>query len=85
MKRLPLGTQSWLDGYWQKKPFLLRNALPQLASIADLACLIDLACRSDVDSRLVMGRGKAWRVEHGPFRRRDFTRLPPTRPWVVKP
>ena len=44
--------------------------------------MIELACRDDVESRLVIGARKSWRVEHGPFRRRDFTRLPP-RNWTL--
>ena len=82
MKRLPFGTQHWLHEFWQKKPFLLRNALPQLAALADLERLAGLACRSDVESRLVFGAGKTWRVEHGPFRRRDFAQLP-SRDWTL--
>ncbi len=44
--------------------------------------MIELACRDDVESRLVIGTRSTWRVEHGPFRRRDFARLPP-RNWTL--
>ncbi len=82
MRRLPLGARRFLREFWQRKPLLLRNALPQLAALADRASLIKLACRDDVESRLVFGAGKSWRVEHGPFRRSDFARLP-ARNWTL--
>lgn len=80
-----LGARSihrFLAEYWQQKPLLARNILPQLSGLADRTSLIELACRDDVESRLVFGAGKSWRVKHGPFRRRDFARLP-SRNWTL--
>jgi 50S ribosomal protein L16 3-hydroxylase len=82
MKHPQLGAQRFLDEFWQKKPLLLRGALPQVANLVDRAGLAELACRDDVESRLVFGAGKTWRVEHGPFRRRDLSRLP-ARNWTL--
>ena len=76
-----LDARRFLAGFWQKKPLLARAVLPPDAAI-DRARLVELACRDDVESRLVIGAGKTWRVEHGPFRRRDFARLPP-RNWTL--
>lgn len=76
------GARRFLKEFWQKKPLLARGALPRLAAALDRARLIELACRDDVESRLVMGGRTTWRVEHGPFRRRDFTHLPP-RNWTL--
>ena len=77
-----LGTRRFLNQFWQKKPMFARGALPGLAGAIDRACLIDLACRDDVESRLIIGARKTWRLQHGPFRRRDFARLPP-RNWTL--
>ena len=74
--------KKFLAQYWQKKPLYARGAMKSLASDLDRARMIELACRDDVESRLVMGARTAWRVEHGPFRRRDFARLPP-RGWTL--
>lgn len=82
MRHLPLEARRFLGEFWQKKPLLLRHALPQLAALADRARLIEFACRDDVESRLVFGTRRTWRIEHGPFRRRDFARLPP-RNWTL--
>ena len=85
MQQFPLdarGARRFLTDYWQKKFWLARDVLPQISTAVDRARLIALACRDDVESRLVTGAGKNWRVEHGPFRRRDFLRLPP-RNWTL--
>ncbi len=82
MKGLPFDAPRFLGEFWQRKPLLQRNALPQLAALADREHLTELACRSDVESRLIFGARKSWRIEHGPFRRRDFSRLPP-RNWTL--
>src|SRR5476651_1036115 len=72
----------FLADFWQKKPLLARGALGQFADVLDRARMIELACRDDVESRLVIGARKTWRVERGPFRKRDFARLPP-RDWTL--
>jgi 50S ribosomal protein L16 3-hydroxylase len=81
MNNLP-DTRKFLAQFWQKKPLLTRGALPQFATELDRARMIELACRDDVESRLVIGARKNWRAERGPFRKRDFARLPP-RDWTL--
>src|SRR5471030_3013063 len=85
MKRNPLDARDarrFLREFWQKKPLFARAVLPQPDATIDRAGLIELACRDDVESRLVIGAGKTWRVEHGPFRPREFARLP-RRNWTL--
>jgi len=64
--------------YWQKKPLLIRGAIPGFGPILERADLLDLAAQDEVESRLVAqtdARGnKAWRFKHGPFTRKM---LPP--------
>ena len=76
------GARRFLAEFWQKKPLLARGALAQFGGALDRARMIGLACRDDVESRLVIGSRKNWRVEHGPFRKRDFAQLPP-RDWTL--
>ena len=71
---LPAG--EFLRRYWQKTPLLARRALPEYAHIAQRETLIELAARDDLESRIVLRSGRAWRVRHGPFPRREFSRLP---------
>ena len=85
MKKNPLsafGIARFLHDFWQKKPLVLRGIAPALATALGRDDLIDLACREDAESRLVIGSGRRWQVRHGPFRRRDFAQLPPTR-WTL--
>lgn len=66
----------FLRRHWQKTPLLARRALPEYANIAQRETLIELAARDDLESRIVLRSGRAWRVRHGPFSRREFSRLP---------
>jgi len=64
----------FMSDYWQNKPLLLRNLLPDLAGIVSHQDLFRLAQSDEAESRLVIRRGRQWHVEHGPFRQRDFRR-----------
>lgn len=68
----------FLRDYWQKRPLLIRDALPGFAGLLDFADMQMLASRDDVESRLIRGRGRTWQLDHGPFRKADFKRLPKT-------
>jgi 50S ribosomal protein L16 3-hydroxylase len=59
--------RTFLARYWQKKPLFARGALPRFANVLTRAQIFELACRDDVESRLVTGARKSWRVEQGPF------------------
>lgn len=72
----------FLDEYWRKKPKLARNQVSGLDASIDRKTLIELACCDDVESRLVIGARRDWSLQHGPFRKRDFTRLP-SRNWTL--
>lgn len=65
--------------HWQKKPLLVRQALPGIEPPLARAALFALAAGDAVESRLVVrhGRGaRAWTLRHGPLPRRA---LPPLR------
>jgi 50S ribosomal protein L16 3-hydroxylase len=73
-----LSPARFLRDYWHKRPLLVRAALPGFSGLLSPAALRGLACREDVESRLIQGRDTDWQLDHGPFRKRDFSRLPPT-------
>ncbi len=52
---------------WQRRPRLIRNALPALAAPVTRDALFALARRDDVESRLVTCFGGRWSLGHGPF------------------
>ncbi|HKJ96105.1 MAG TPA: cupin domain-containing protein, partial [Gammaproteobacteria bacterium] len=74
----------FLQRYWQKRPLVVRGALPQLAGIIDPEELAGLACEPDVASRIVRGDGEhePFTLEHGPFSEQQFRALP-ERDWTV--
>jgi 50S ribosomal protein L16 3-hydroxylase len=56
--------------HWQKKPLLIRAAIAHIRPLLSRARLFALAARKDVESRLIVRKGRAkWIVEHGPFKR----------------
>lgn len=64
-----LSPQVFLRRHWQKRPLLVRQALPGFRGAIGKATLFSLAARDEVESRLVERRGKNWRVTHGPLAR----------------
>ena len=76
------GIQDFLRDYWQKKPILLRQALPGFVDPLSPEQLAGLACEPEVESRLVFTRRKTWDMKSGPFRTKDFTTLP-ARNWTL--
>lgn len=75
-----LSPQQFLSEYWQKKPLLIANALPEFESPIDPDELAGLACEDEVESRIILERDglHPWELRHGPFSEEDFTELPET-------
>ena len=70
----------FLANYWQKKPLLLRQALPGFTTVLSPEELAGLACEAGVHSRLVIEKDgdEPWQLRYGPFEEKDFTSLPET-------
>ena len=71
-----LSPERFLAEYWQKKPLLVRQALPGFGGWLDRAGLSRLACRDDAESRLVQFQRKQCLLDHGPFEEADLDVLP---------
>ena len=73
-----LSPKTFMQRHWQKKPLVIRQAIPGFAPLLDRAELLDLAAQEEVESRLVVqasAKGASdWRFKHGPFARKA---LPP--------
>ncbi|WP_447968694.1 JmjC domain-containing protein [Nitrospira sp. M1] len=87
MKSIPLGDlplEQFLEEYWQKKPLLVRRALPDIKPPIAADELAGLACEEAVESRLVIqdGVSNRWDLTHGPFTEDTFTSLPDTH-WTL--
>jgi 50S ribosomal protein L16 3-hydroxylase len=74
----------FLDAYWQKKPLVIRGALPGFTSPIAPEELAGLACEEGVTSRLILEQGGEypWQLKEGPFDEEDFLSLPETH-WTV--
>lgn len=77
----PLGELTpteFLQTYWQKKPVLIRQAVPGFVSPLSADELAGLACEDGVESRLILEKDgpEPWTVEHGPFAESRFASLP---------
>jgi 50S ribosomal protein L16 3-hydroxylase len=73
-----LTPKTFMQRHWQKKPLVIRQAIPGFQPPLDRADLVDLAAQEEVQSRLVIQANpdakQDWRFRHGPFTRRA---LPP--------
>ncbi len=67
-----IGRQRFLREYWQRKPLLIRGALPGMQPLLSRRDLFDLALRDDVEARVVQREGRQWDVRHAPLARRDL-------------
>jgi 50S ribosomal protein L16 3-hydroxylase len=57
----------FLHDYWQKKPLLVRQAIPGFQPLLSSDALFALAAREDVEARLISRSRNRWDMQHGPF------------------
>ena len=77
-----LKPSEFLRDYWQKKPLLIRGAMPNFIGLLTPNELAGLACEDDVQARIIQHKNKKWGVKNGPFDDADFTKLP-ERDWTL--
>ncbi|RYY79475.1 MAG: cupin domain-containing protein [Moraxellaceae bacterium] len=66
--------------YWQKKPLLVKNAMPQVKGLLVPDEIVELAQEEGVTARLLTQQGaqnEQWRVKNSPLTGKDFKKLPP--------
>jgi 50S ribosomal protein L16 3-hydroxylase len=70
-KKLPLlggiSPAQFMQEYWQKKPLLIRAAIPGFTPLLTHEELHALAADDALESRLVQQDGANWQFSHGPF------------------
>lgn len=75
----------FMNTYWQRKPLLVRQAIPEFTALLSRPELFDLAGQPEVESRLVVGDNdgqRAWDMQRGPFKRRAIPKLT-DRDWTL--
>ncbi|MGR0304270.1 JmjC domain-containing protein [Acinetobacter beijerinckii] len=71
--------EEFLNEYWQKKPLLVRNALPEIIGLLEPEDVQELALEEDVTARLIRQKNKnpnEWHVKSSPLTKGDFQKLP---------
>jgi 50S ribosomal protein L16 3-hydroxylase len=80
-----ISLKTFLSEYWQKKPLIIRNALPEFMNPLSPDELAGLALEDDVESRMVRetpNEKPYWHLKRGPFSESDFNTLPQTH-WTL--
>ena len=77
--------KTFLSEYWQKKPLVIRQALPDFINPLSPDELAGLSLEEDIESRIVIETPKSksqWHLKRGPFLDSDFSTLPETH-WTL--
>lgn len=71
--------EQFLAEYWQKKPLLVRNAMPEIASLLEPKDVMELALDENVTARLIKQKDRdpnQWSVKSSPLLKADFQKMP---------
>ncbi|MEK9711073.1 MAG: cupin domain-containing protein [Thalassolituus sp.] len=73
-----LSIEEFLRDYWQKKPVLIRQAVPGFEALLAADELAGMSLEDEIESRLIIEEGKSgpWEVRKGPFSEKDYRALP---------
>jgi 50S ribosomal protein L16 3-hydroxylase len=64
-----LSPQNFMRRHWQKKPLLVRQAIPGGVALLNRAQMFNLATFDEVESRLVIRHAEHWILRQGPLKR----------------
>jgi 50S ribosomal protein L16 3-hydroxylase len=70
-----LTADAFMRRHWQRKPLLIRQAIPGFVAPLAPEALVALAQQDEVESRLVRHSRGRWTLEHGPFDDDDLPAL----------
>ncbi len=79
--------EQFLKEYWQKKPLLIKQGLPQLIEMFEPDDILELALEEDAAARLLtqaptkQASKPQWQIKKSPFTEADFENLPAQ--WTV--
>lgn len=77
---LKLDKEAFLAQHWQRKPLLIRHAIPSFRTPLGADELAGLAMEDGVESRIIEHRDGGWWLQHGPFNEADYRR---DTPWTL--
>jgi len=70
-----LSPAEFMKRHWQKKPLLIRQAIPNMRPLIDRAALLDMVESEEVESRLIVRKGEKWTLKKGPLKRKGLPSL----------
>lgn len=80
-----ISCDAFLQDYWQKKPALLKQVIPNGVNPLSPEELAGLSLATEVESRIVLehpNQTPSWQLRHGPFSDDDYKKLPKTH-WTL--
>ena len=70
-----LSPAQFMRRHWQKKPLLVRQAIPGFQPFLSRMALFKLAAGEDVESRLIVKEEKGWSMKNGPLMPKNLPAL----------
>ena len=67
-----LSPAQFMRRHWQKKPLLVRQAIPDFIPLLSRSALFALAANAQVESRLIVQDGASWSMKSGPIAARSM-------------
>ncbi len=77
-----LSPEQFMKRHWQKKPLLIRQAVPGMQPLIPRAELLDMVEHEEVESRQIVRKGAHWTLKKGPMARKSLPSLK-TPDWTV--
>ena len=77
-----LTPEQFMKRHWQKKPLLIRQALPNMTPLIERAKLLEMVESEEVESRLIVRKGAYWTLKKGPMGRKSLPSFK-TPDWTV--
>ena len=85
-KALPLlgglSPEQFMKRHWQKKPLLIRQAVPNMKPLIERAELLSMLENEEVESRHIVRKGAKWTLKKGPMARKSLPSFK-TPDWTV--
>jgi 50S ribosomal protein L16 3-hydroxylase len=62
-----LTPEQFMKRHWQKKPLLIRQAVPDMKPLIERAALLEMVESEEVESRHIVCKGAKWTLKKGPW------------------
>ena len=77
-----LTPEQFMKRHWQKKPLLIRQAVPDMKPLIERTELLAMVESEEIESRHIVRKGGKWTLKKGPMARKSLPSFK-TRDWTV--